>query len=194
MKPVPRVLLGLILGAGCVPAMAQAGGERTWPAASDGYLGLQIGSSGFQVPCGSVAFPCDDSATSAHLYAGTMVSRHVGVELGYVHMGRIERGGGRTRAHGLNASLVGRAPLARSLGVYGRLGATYGRTSTSVMGASGIAAGNEDGLGISYGLGLSWNFSPRASAIVGWDSHDFRFAGGDRDPVRSTSLGLQWRY
>jgi OmpA-OmpF porin, OOP family len=29
---------------------------------------------------------------------------------------------------------------------------------------------------------------------VEWESNDFRFAGGGRDPVRSTSLGLQYRY
>ncbi len=45
----------------------------------------------------------------------------------------------------------------------------------------------------SYGVGLSWDFSPRASATVGWDTYDVRSAAGDRE-VRSTSLGLQWRY
>lgn len=47
--------------------------------------------------------------------------------------------------------------------------------------------------GPSYGIGLRWDFSPRLSAVVGWDNYDYRPAGTERD-VRATSLGLQWRY
>ena len=45
----------------------------------------------------------------------------------------------------------------------------------------------------SYGVGLTWDLSPRTSASLGWDTYDVRSATGDRD-VRATSLGLQWRY
>jgi len=44
------------------------------------------------------------------------------------------------------------------------------------------------------GAGVSYDFNPRISATLQWDSNDFRFAGTGRDPVRSTSLGLQIRY
>lgn len=86
---------------------------------------------------------------------------------------------------GLNMKLVGKARLADDLGVYGRLGPVSGRTS--LMGAG--PAATEPG-GVSYGVGLRWNFSPAASAVLGWDSYAFR---GSAD-VRATSLGLQWRY
>ena len=49
-------------------------------------------------------------------------------------------------------------------------------------------------MGLSYGAGVSYDFTPRLSATLEWDSNDFRFASGGRDPVRSTSLGLQYRY
>jgi hypothetical protein len=50
-------------------------------------------------------------------------------------------------------------------------------------------------VGPSYGVGLRWDFSPRMSAMVGWDNYDTRFMGAssERD-VRATSLGLQLRY
>ena len=51
----------------------------------------------------------------------------------------------------------------------------------------------EAGVGLSYGAGLSLDFTPRLSATLGWESHDFRFAGGLRD-VRATSLGLRYSY
>jgi hypothetical protein len=84
---------------------------------------------------------------------------------------------------GLNAKLVGKARLADDLGVYGRLGPVSGRTM--LMGAGPAEPG-----GVSYGVGLRWNITPAASAVLGWDSYDFH---GSSD-VRATSLGLQWRY
>jgi hypothetical protein len=48
--------------------------------------------------------------------------------------------------------------------------------------------------GLTYGVGLSWDFSRSASAVLGFDSYDFRGASGELRDVRSTSLGLQWRY
>ena len=84
--------------------------------------------------------------------------------------------------------------LGRSFGVFGKVGTTYGRTETSALAGSGIAAGTDHGFGLSYGAGVSYEFTPRLSATLEWDSNDFRFAGSGRDPVRSTSLGLQYRY
>jgi hypothetical protein len=66
----------------------------------------------------------------------------------------------------------------------------------------GVAVGVSDDMAVyaryntsgpSYGIGLRWDFSPRLSAVVGWDNYDYRPAGTERD-VRATSLGLQWRY
>ena len=70
----------------------------------------------------------------------------------------------------------------------GRLGAPLARPTLAAMGATSADTG------LSYGFGLSWDLSPTTSATVGFDSYDYRFVGGERDPVRATSLGLQWRY
>ncbi len=166
-----------------------------WPAAGRSYLGLNLGRSQYNVPCGTgVSLLCNDTDRSVQLYAGTAVADFWGVELGYLNMGRIDRAGGTTRAQGLNLSLVGKAPLGRSFGVFGKVGTTYGRTETSALAGSGIAAGTDRGFGLSYGAGVSYDFTPRLSATLQWDSNDFRFAGSGRDAVRSTSLGLQYRY
>ncbi len=159
-----------------------------------GYLGLTLGRSQYQVPCPTTSLVCDNNDTAIRLYGGAMIGNHWGVEIGYLDMGRIAREGGKTRAQGLNLSLVGKAPLVSSLGVFGRLGTTYGRTETSTSGSSAVAAGSDQGFGLSYGVGLSFDFTPRLSATLQWDSNDFHFAGTGRDAVRSTSLGLQYRY
>jgi hypothetical protein len=90
---------------------------------------------------------------------------------------------------GVNIPLLEKSVGGSDLRLYGRLGPAVARPVTSVLGAAGADAG-----GMSYGFGVSWELSPRASATVGWDSHDWRFGGLDREPVRATSLGLQWRY
>ncbi len=183
------------------PAHAQTSGSASTSTAakvdglhSRGYLGLSLGRSSFNsLSCPTTSLVCDQNDTAVRLYGGAMLGNHWGVEIGYLDLGRIAREGGKTRAQGLNLSLVGKAPLVSSLGVFGRLGTTYGRTETTASSAA-IAAGTERGFGLSYGAGLSYDLTPRLSATLEWDSNDFRFAGGGRDPVRSTSLGLQYRY
>jgi hypothetical protein len=91
------------------------------------------------------------------------------------------------RAPGLNVSLVGKAGIARDLGVYGRVGTNFNRATPTLA-----SMGNGEG-GLTYGVGLSWDFARSASAAVGLDSYDMRGSTGDVREVR-TSLGLQWRY
>lgn len=158
------------------------------------YVGLNLGRSRYSVGCGATSFHCENTDNSVQLAVGSMVGNFWGVELGYVDMGRIDRGGGSTRAQGLNLSLIGKAPVWQSIGVFGKLGATYGRTDTSALAGSGLATGSDRGFGLSYGAGVSYDFTPRLSATLGFDSHDFRFAGSGRESVRSTSLGLQYKY
>lgn len=182
----------------CAFAQAQdstsASGWSIVPAKDRGYVGLSLGRSRYAAPCGATSLNCDSTDNSVQVSAGSMIGNFWGVELGYLDMGRINRGGGTTRAQGLNMSLVGKAPVWHALGVFGKLGSTYGRTETTALQASGIANGSDRGFGLSYGAGVSYDFTPRLSATLAWDSHDFRFAGSGRDAVRSTSLGLQYKY
>lgn len=206
MKALPA-LVCLSAAAACITgsalAQAPAGGatgpsassERSIvPATSRSYVGINLGRSRYSVPCGATALNCDRTDSAVQISAGTMLGNFWGVELGYLDMGRIDRGGGSTRAQGLNLSLVGKAPVWQSVGVFGKLGTTYGRTETSALAGSGLATGSERGFGLSYGAGVSYDLTPRLSATLGWESHDFRFAGSGREPVRATSLGLQYRY
>lgn len=91
---------------------------------------------------------------------------------------------------GSNLSLVGRAQLS-SLAVFGKVGATsYARSDTSVMGMA-AAPLLETGGGLSWGGGVSYDFTPRLSATFEWISYELRMPVG---PVRTTSLGLRYRY
>lgn len=178
-------------------AGASSGTGMTAPRANflrSGYLGLNLGRSRYDVSCGSALFACDRTDNLVNLYGGSMFSDYFGAEIGYLHFGEMNRGGGDTDAQGINLSLVGRAPVASSFSVIGKLGTTYGRTRTSAAAGSGVTPGNDSGWGLSYGLGLAYDFTPRMSAVLSWDSHDLHFAGTGRDAVRTTSVGLQYRF
>jgi OmpA-OmpF porin, OOP family len=199
-----RILLCLVPASTVLvlPAMAQSQGSASVEApitlknpygSGRSSLGLHIGRSQSAYPCGATALFCDSSERADRLYVNTMVGKFWGVEMGYQDKDRSPLRGGEGRAQGINLSLVGKAPLWQSLKVYGKLGTTYGRSDTTTLGANALA-GSDQGFGLSYGAGVSFSFTPRLSATLEWDSNDFRLPGAGRDPVRSTSLGLQYRY
>lgn len=198
-----RVLLAFVCAASIATgAFAQAtssaetgsSARSLMPGKGRGYIGLSLGRSHYTSSCGATSFSCDSNGNAVEISAGSMLGNFWGVELGYLDMGRISRGGGTTRARGLDLSLVGKTPVWDALGVFGKVGTTYGRTETTAGAGSTAATGSERGFGLSYGAGVSYDFTPQLSATLALESHDFRFAGGARDPVRSTSLGLQYKY
>lgn len=192
----------LVAAAACaLPVAAQSGqgsgnpSTAAWwrPGMGQTSLGLNLGQSRYHTPCGA-GFGCDNKDAYVSLYGRNMVNDQWGSELAFVHMGKVERAGGDSRAYGLNLSLVGKVPLTQSLGAFGKVGALYGHTNTQTNPASGLAGGTENGFGLSLGIGASWDFTPKLSAVLEWDRYTFKFAGTGRDPVRATSIGLQYRY
>jgi hypothetical protein len=187
--------LGLLWALAAAAAPAQTGPwspELIPGSAPRGGLGLQPGKVQVSVGCGASLLPCrtEEAALAARQNpAGLRWS----VELGSVNLGpgpSTQVSGAR---QGLNLSLVGKRPLfGSSFSVYGKLGTTYGYTEPAAVPSSQMQA--DGGYGLSFGAGLSMDFTPRLSATLGWDSHDLRLGGGQREPVRATSLGLQYRY
>lgn len=186
---------GLLTGAA---VLAQQPGTSPYDLRSawvppSGYVGLNLGRPSYRLDCGPAG--CDQPELSAQVYVGGMFSRHLGAELGYLRMGEAGRGSGaEVRAEGVNFSLVGRADIGAGVGLVGRLGTTWGRTRMAAPPGSGLATGRASGWGPSYGLGLDWAFSDNWSAVLDWQRHRFDFAGDDNGWVRSTSIGLKYRF
>ena len=193
-KALVAFVATLVFCTGAARAQDEQGASFSAPhgatlAGTRNYLGLNIGR-GLETNCPAAQLFCESRDRSAQVYAGTMFDKHWGAEVGYVDTGRFLRSTSDVRAQGLSLSVVGRAQLLPSVGVFGKLGTAYGHSDTSVMGNTG-ASGPDQGFGLAYGGGFSYRFSPRLSAQLEWDSYDLRVGGG---PVRSTSLGLQFRY
>ena len=158
------------------------------------YVGFNIGQSNLKLNNGNGAFGFERSKNVYNLYGGSYFNDFVGAEIGYADFGRINRGGGQTKADGFNVGLVGKLPLAPSFNLLGRLGTTYGRTEVSSNIASGVVAGKETGWGGSYGVGAEFLFNPELSAVLQYDEYNLKFAGGNRDKINTTSLGLRYRF
>lgn len=192
-------LAALLLAGGAAMAQSAGGGSPydlrrgSWiPYTTNGYAGLSLGRPSYRLYCS--ASGCNQPSVAGHAYLGGMFSPFFGGEVGYLNMGEVERGGGDARAEGVNFSLVGRASVGAGFGVFGRVGATYGRTRTEAAAGSGISAGRASGWGPSYGLGVDWSFSDNWSAVLDWQRHRFDFAGDETGWVRATSIGLKYRF
>jgi len=191
-----------LLAAACGSAMAQSAAYNTasanrvsyLPYTSAGYVGVAVGQSKYKVGNGTGLYSSDDKDTAFKLYGGGMFNQNFGLELGYVNFGEIDRAGGNTKAHGLNLSLVGKAPVGDRFDVFGKLGTTYGWTRTSSAAGSGVRGGKEDGFGVSYGVGASYYFTPQVAATLEWERHDMKFAGTGRDGIQAVTVGLKYQY
>ncbi|QHE85404.1 outer membrane beta-barrel protein [Hydrogenophaga sp. BPS33] len=175
---------------------AYAPGEGNFsviPYTSHGYIGLNLGRSDYDLGCGVGGFGCDSKGNAVNLYTGGMFNRYFGAELGYLHLGRMDRGGGRSEAQGLNLSLVGRVPLG-VVHLYGKVGGVYSRTEVTASPLSGIATGKESGWEPSFGAGIGFDLSPRSSIVLEWNRYDMRFVGAGKREVETTSIGYMHRF
>jgi OOP family OmpA-OmpF porin len=178
-----RDLLVLVLAlTATAAAVGQSNGTLRWRSGGSA-LGLQPAASGPAVQCGPFTLACDGT-TVVPLYESRGAPRSLSMQVGTVDGSSTLK---MAHAPGLSLALVGQAGLFQDVGVYGRVGAMMGRSS-GLAGAPGV-----DG-GMTYGVGLSWDFSRSASAVLGFDSYDVRGTAGDLRDVRATRLGLQWRY
>jgi hypothetical protein len=164
------------------------------PYTKRGYVGLNLGKSDYgDLSCGVGGFACDDGDVGGSLYTGGMFNEWLGMELGYLHMGRADRAGGRTEAQGLNVSLLARLPL-QQFSVFAKGGTTYGRTKVTADPLALVPSGKDSGWGASYGVGVGMDVTPATSVVLEWGRHDFHFAGTGKQDVSLTSLGLKYRF
>lgn len=202
MKPSNKLSIALAAATLLFAGAAQAQSSMT-PAPRSGYsmyapgsayIGFNVGQSNLKLNNGNNLFGIERSKNTYNLYGGSYFNDFIGLEVGYADFGRINRGGGQTKADGFNLGLVGKLPLGTSFNLLGRLGTTYGRTEVTSNIASGVVAGKETGWGGSYGIGAEFMFNPQLSAVLQYDEYNLKFAGGNRDKINTTSLGLRYRF
>jgi hypothetical protein len=159
-----------------------------------GYVGVNLGRTEFDTACGSGGYGCDNPNVSGYFYTGGLFNDWVGLELGYMNSGRADRSGGRTRAEGLNVSLLLRAPLGQ-FNAFIKGGTTYAQTRVSSGPLSDVPSGKRRAWAPSYGAGLGFDFTPNHGLVLEWNRTEMRFVGIDgRQNVDTTSLGYVYRF
>ena len=185
------VIVGLAAGSALAQSAASSAVEWRAPASR---LGLDPEKVQLSIGCGASLLPCRNQAQALAASSVPDVLRWT-VELGAPSEPMAASRGFSSGRQGLDVSLVGRKPLfGSSFSVYGKLGTTYSYFDPAV--AMGYGPGPADsGYGLAFGAGVSMAVTERLSASFGFDNRDLRLGNtGVRDPVRSTSLGLQYRY
>lgn len=202
MKPstIVRTLGAAILAT--APALTLAQDYGRWddggdgprsliPGLSYGYVGLSLGQSTYDLNC-APGFSCDDNDFAGKLYTGGKFNRMFGVELAYVNLGKAEANGGSTEAQLANLSLVGNVPVGERFNVYGKVGAFYGWTDVDTT-APGVATGEENDFGWSYGLGVQYDINRAWAVTADWDHYRVDFT--DRaDDVQLWSVGVLYKF
>lgn len=155
------------------------------------YGGIEIGRGDYDLTCFQ-GYSCSSHATGLRLYAGGRFNEFTGLEGSYFYLGNAHFGGGRTWGQGLGLSLVGTLPLTDALGLDGRIGPVFGWTRVDGS-APGMATGNDNGLGFSYGTGLTYAVSNNLGLRLDWDRYRLPFADGRHD-VDLATVGLQFSY
>ena len=159
------------------------------------FIDLSIGKSTYGTSCGNVAgLTCQRGTTSYSLTGGNMLTENVGIALTAMNLGKADRAGGSVIARGVNLSAVGRLPLGDSFAIEGKVGPTFGVTHVSAPLVAGIPSGRDSGFGLGYGVALDVNVTRGLHGSVGWEQHEFHFAGQGRSGVRNVTLALGYTF
>jgi len=188
-------LAGLLACSVAMPAVAQDSSYSLLPYTLRGYVGLNLGRTKFDLSCGGGGRPCDDnSKLSVNLYTGGMFNDWLGLELGYLNTGKLDRAGGETSAQGVNLLLVGRVPLGSSFNLFAKGGGIYGRTKVTADALSDIPSGSKSGGGLSAAAGIGYDFSPNSGIVLQWSRNKFKFAAEGHPNVDTTQVGYVYKF
>jgi hypothetical protein len=198
--PTPMTLAAALLAVAGA-AQAQTAPARTaddrysmLPYTTRGYLGINLGQADFDTACGAGGYGCEKSRMSGYLYTGGLFNDWLGVELGYLNTGRADRAGGRTKAEGVGAALMLRAPLGPA-SVFAKGGGMYAQTTVSAGTGADVPTGKRRSWAPTWGAGIGYELTPNHGVVVEWSRARLRFAGtDDRRDVDNTSVGYVYRF
>ena len=194
---VAMAALGIAFGACAQSSQSSLAREigDAGPQAGKSFIDLSVGKATYNTSCGNVAgLTCSRGTTSYSLTAGNMITDNIGVELSAMNLGKADRAGGSVSARGLNLSAVGRVPLGDSFALEGKFGPTYGVTHVTAATEAGLVSGRANGVGLGYGVALDINVTRGLHGSIGWEQHDFKFAGQGRSNVSNLTLALGYTF
>jgi OOP family OmpA-OmpF porin len=175
--------------------MGRSDGSMSMYAPGSGYIGFNAGRSHYGDRAFNLTGFVNDRSNNAYsIYGGSFFNNNFGLELGYNDFGRVNRFGGSTKASAVSLSLVGKLPVGQSFNLLGRVGGSYVRTDVSSALGSNIQAGRDNKFDLSYGIGAEYSFTPAWSAVLQYDEYNLRYAGGSRERLNTTTVGVRYHF
>lgn len=164
------------------------------PYTQRGYIGMNLGRTQFDLPCGLGSISCDKNTNlSFGIYTGGMFNEWLGLEVGYLYTGKADRAGGSTSAQGVNALLVGRVPLGQ-FNVFAKAGGVYGRSRVTTNAESSFYSGAVWGGGAAYGAGIGYDFDRNNGVVLEWQRNKFKMPPDGHPDSDTTSIGYVYRF
>lgn len=191
-----------VLAAACVIGLA---GVSATVQAENWYGGVSVGTAkvvDFTI-CDEIqaildpgsSCSAEDTATAWKAFFGNQFSPNAAVEFGFVNLGTVTVDGSGTltgipvvidgdwKVSGLTISLAGNLPLGKEFSLTGRAGMFLWSVDLDGAGGSESASGT----GLSYGIGLQYDFTKTTGLRLDWE----RFADvGDEDKTGQSDIDL----
>ena len=183
-----------VMGAFPVVAAAQVSNDTSeWSALqSSAYVGAGVGQSRIGPSQCVELFYCQSHDTGYKVYAGTRLKDILGLELGYLNFGDLQRSDGSQRAQAADLSLVLNAPIGRYASVFVKGGGNYGWTYTR-SDLPAVATGADRGFDWGFGGGANINVTQNWALRGEWERHRLPFVGGSQD-VDLWTAGVQYKF
>lgn len=154
-----------------------------------GHAGASIGRSSFKADC-PPGVSCDDSASSAKLFAGGRFNNVFGGEITFLHSGDFNRSNGDVRVQALNFGLLAGIPfgVGKNSSIFGKVGAFWDHAEAGSLSQNGW--GPSIGAGALIGVNRNW------AVRLDWDRWRFKMpgGGGDRENFDSLLIGAQYTF
>jgi OOP family OmpA-OmpF porin len=182
-------------------ALALSGAFAASQASAQGFIGGSIGQSDIDdeiavelITSGTV----DGKDTAWKIFGGYMFNRHFGLEFAYVDLGEVSYSGsffgapvtgGKIEVTGFNISAIGAYPVSEQFSVFGKIGMFIWEAEASDTTGGVPFSDKEDGTDLSFGVGVSYNFTRNLGVRAEWE----RFESSDADASLIT-IGLLWRF
>ncbi len=184
------------------------------------YVGASIGTSRLTANASRIdgAFASQGLATSSSLdrndtsyslTAGYRANQFIGVEANYIDFGSydvhssvtspaIDTIGGKFKADGFDLVGVGIVPLDAGFSAYGKLGAiwSHAKLDASSTGAVHVSNASHSDVGVTFGLGVSYDLTRNVSANLEWNRYDHIGDAGTtgRTDANVYSLGVAYHF
>ena len=186
-----------------IAASALALGASFFPTQvlAQAFVGGSIGHSDIEeeIAAGVIdSGPVDSKDTGWKVFGGYMFNRNLGLEVAYVDLGRttysgIYEGapvtGGKIDVGGFNVGFIGSIPLSERFSLFGKIGLFIWEVEASDTTGGLPASARADGSDISFGVGLSYDFTRQLGLRAEWEMFQVEYVDASL-----LSIGLVWRF